>query len=201
MLKSRSSFYSWYDHKVVVPDFGELEQFALIHYKIHLCLNKGKETSATIYHIDTIRTKSSITCKPCYYIYTVPTPFFFSSLLLAASSPLSLSLPALRLNAFHSSAKKSFPFFSVMRFFNHSFCVCSCPIFCSKCAVLSFSSFAAFSRACSRCFFFTRKRADAAVLRRRLSSSAAWRDDSSWPTAEPVETALAIRLLPGAGEG
>ena len=33
-----------------------------------------------------------------------------------------------------------------------------------------------FSSACSRCFFLTRKRAEAAVLRRRLSSSAAWRE-------------------------
>lgn len=135
-------------------------------------------------------------------IYLVPTPFFSSPVLLAASSPpLSLSLPARRLNAFHSSAKKSLPFFSVMRFFNHSFWVCNCPIFCSNCAVLSLSSLAVFSSACSRCFFLTRKRADAAVFRRRLSSSAARRDGSSWPRLELGEAALAGRLLPGAGDG
>lgn len=133
-------------------------------------------------------------------IYSVPTPFFLLSVILAPSSPLSLSLAALRLNAFHSSARKSFPFFSVIRFFNHSFWVCSCSILCSSCAVLSFSSFAVFSRACSRCFFFTRKRAEAAVFRRRLSSSAAWRDDSSWVNVEPGVEALAVRLLPGAGD-
>lgn len=66
----------------------------------------------------------------------------------------------------------------------------------SNAATLSLISFAERSSACSRCFFLTRKRADAAVFRRRLSSSAARREASS-RSAGGVESAF--RFVPADG--
>lgn len=103
------------------------------------------------------------------------------------------------LNFRHNSAISSlFSFFSVMRFFNHLFSVSNWPIRVSNCATFSVISFAVRSNVCSRCFFFTRNRALAAVLRLRLSSSAARREASSSDVGTFVTSAF--RLSPARGE-
>lgn len=98
-------------------------------------------------------------------VATVPTPFFLSL------SPSTLSTVSFRsLIAF---SKPTTPFRSTTSPRNHSFSVSSWLTRFSSSFALSPNSFAVRSSACSRCFFLTRKRADAAVFRRRLSSSAA----------------------------
>ena len=99
---------------------------------------------------------------------SVPTPFFPSSLLLAPSALISLT----------KSPTSTRPVFSVTSVLNHLFSVSNCPILVSNAVALSTNSLFVLSRACSRAFFLMRKRADAAVLRRRLSSSAAAREVS-----------------------
>ena len=75
-------------------------------------------------------------------------------------------------------SEASAAFFSTSRFRSQRFSSCRVEIFFSRSLTRSAISLAAFSMAWSRCFFLMRKRADAAVLRRRLSSSAATRADS-----------------------
>lgn len=70
------------------------------------------------------------------------------------------------------SANSTPPDCSVIRPLSHLFSNSSSLTRFSNALALSVMSFADFSRACSRCFFFTRKRADAAVFLLRLSSSA-----------------------------
>ena len=120
----------------------------------------------------------------------VPTPLLRSELFLCSFSAL---------NFFHSAAISSFEsFFSVIKFFNHLFSVSSWFIRPSNAATLSLISFADRSKACSLCFFLTRNRAEAAVFRRRLSSSAASRDASSndWASDGEVEMESDFRFVP-----
>ena len=112
----------------------------------------------------------------------VPTPLFRSEPFLCSFSAL---------NFFHSAAISSFEsFFSVIRFFSHLFSVSNWLIRPSNAATLSLISFADRSSACSLCFFLTRNRAEAAVFRRRLSSSAASRDASSNDCASEGEVEM-----------
>lgn len=67
----------------------------------------------------------------------------------------------------------------VTKFFSHLFSRRRSSMIDSNLAFLSVWSLTVCSSACSRCFFFTRNRALAAVLRRRLSSSARCLDFSS----------------------
>ncbi len=98
---------------------------------------------------------------------SVPTPFFALPPFLSAGPPYFS----------HRTLRSSLapPFFSTTSPRSHSFSVSRRPMRCSSSKFLFSSSLAVCSRACSRCFFLTRKRAEAAVLRRRLSSSAAAR--------------------------
>ena len=123
----------------------------------------------------------------------VPTPSLRSEVLRASA----LSLVNLR----HSSAISSlFSFFSVIKLFSHLFSISNCPIRASSAEALSVISLAVFSRFCSRCFFLTRKRALAAVFRRRLSSSAASREASSSPLTRLGSRMASIgRFSPGLG--
>jgi len=81
-----------------------------------------------------------------------------------------------------------FSCFSVKRFLSHRFSISSCATRASRLAFISVTSLTVRSRACSRCFFFNRNRALAAVFRRRLSSSAARRFCSSMLSAEAMRS-------------
>lgn len=76
--------------------------------------------------------------------------------------------------------------FSVRRFLSHRFSISSWAIRASSEAFFSVVSRTVRSRVCSRCFFFIRNRALAAVFRRRRSSSATSRPCSSCPRAEAM---------------
>ena len=90
--------------------------------------------------------------------------------------PLSFLSPPLAKNLVHKSPIFSAPTpRSVIKPFSHLFSSSSSATFFSSAFDFSVISLADFSKACSRCFFLTRKRADAAVLRLRLSSSASTR--------------------------
>lgn len=74
--------------------------------------------------------------------------------------------------------------FSVKRFLSHRFSISNWAIRASRDAFFSVVSRTVRSSVCSRCFFFMRKRALAAVFRRLRSSSAMTRLSSSWVRAE-----------------
>ncbi|RUS31645.1 hypothetical protein BC938DRAFT_477369 [Jimgerdemannia flammicorona] len=85
--------------------------------------------------------------------------------------------------AFPSARSSSLESFSTIRPRSHLISISSSRTRFSSRSALELISRAVRSSACSRCFFLMRKRADAAVLRRRLSSSAANFDAVSGSTS------------------
>lgn len=96
---------------------------------------------------------------------------YFSALFCLSSSSRALISSLSPSSSFPRFSSVVLLFFPVNKSFNHLFSLSNCAILVSKISIRSPICLVLFSKACSRCFFLVRKRADAAVFRSRLTCS------------------------------
>ncbi|RUS22191.1 hypothetical protein BC937DRAFT_90047 [Endogone sp. FLAS-F59071] len=139
-------------------------------------------------HADNVVIRQSPYGRIAYLASSPPTLAFFTG----CSSP--------GLGVFPSVMSSNRESFSTMSPRSHLTSISSSRTRVSSAPAFSLISRAVRSSACSRCFFLIRNRADAAVLRRRLSSSAANLDAAS-SSIEPSSSDSGEPVCSGGGDG